>query len=168
MNLDETQRKKVAGWIDEGMKLSDIQKRIGTEFGLTLTYMEVRFLVDDLKLTLKDTSPAPVKADILLPSPPAGPRGAPKPGGPGAAPMPEPAGGGLLGGKVTVSVDTVARPGTMVSGGVTFSDGQRGAWYLDQFGRLGVAPEQQGYKPSASDVQTFQMELEKELAKLGY
>ncbi len=40
-----------------------------------------------------------------------------------------------------LGVDTVARPGAMVSGSVTFSDGQKGHWYLDQMGRLGVAPE---------------------------
>jgi hypothetical protein len=74
----------------------------------------------------------------------------------------------LLGGRVTVGVDTVARPGAMVSGSVTFSDGQKGTWYLDQFGRLGVSAEKQGYKPSPADVESFQTELEKELAKLGY
>ena len=42
MNLDETQQKKVAAWIDEGLKLSDIQKRLETEFGLRVTYLDVR------------------------------------------------------------------------------------------------------------------------------
>ena len=56
---------------------------------------------------------------------------------------------------------------TLVSGGVTFSDGQRADWYLDQAGRLGVSPAQQGYKPSATDVQQFQIALQDELAKMG-
>ncbi len=42
MNLDETQRKKVAAWIEEGLKLADIQKRLETEFGFRVTYLEVR------------------------------------------------------------------------------------------------------------------------------
>ena len=54
MNLDETQRKKVAEWIAAGMKLSDIQNRLASELGVGMTYMEVRLLVDDLKLTPKD------------------------------------------------------------------------------------------------------------------
>src|SRR2546421_9859623 len=54
MNLDETQRKKVAEWIAQGLQLSDIQTRLASELGVTMTYMDVRFLVDDLKLTPKD------------------------------------------------------------------------------------------------------------------
>src|SRR5436309_2122976 len=49
MNLDHSQRAKVSQWIAEGLKLSDIQNRLATEFGLRMTYMDVRFLVDDLK-----------------------------------------------------------------------------------------------------------------------
>ena len=59
MNLDEAQRAKVAGWIAEGLKLSEIQNRLSTELGVRMTYMEVRLLVDDLKLTPKDAEPIP-------------------------------------------------------------------------------------------------------------
>ena len=61
MNLDEAQRQQVAKWISEGAKLSEIQKRL-LELGVKLTYMEVRFLVDDLKLTPKDPEPPKVVA----------------------------------------------------------------------------------------------------------
>jgi ribosomal protein S16 len=37
MNLDESQRKKVAAWIAEGAKLSDIQTRLASELNLKLT-----------------------------------------------------------------------------------------------------------------------------------
>ena len=57
MNLDESQRKKVAEWIGQGLKLSEIQSRIHSELGLRPTYMEVRLLVDDLKLVPKDIEP---------------------------------------------------------------------------------------------------------------
>ena len=67
-----------------------------------------------------------------------------------------------------MSVDQITRPGAIVSGKVTFSDGQTADWYLDQTGRLGVVPKQQGYKPSAADVQQFQLALQQEVAKLGY
>ena len=72
------------------------------------------------------------------------------------------------GGKVAVSVDQITKPGTIVSGKVAFSDGQTADWYLDQTGRLGVVPKQTGYKPSAADVQDFQIALQSEVAKLGY
>lgn len=154
MNLDEAQRKQVAEWIAAGAKLAEIQTRLLTEFKIKLTYMEVRFLVDDLKLTPKDPEPPKVAA------PPAAAAPAP---GLTASPEPAPAFG-----NVSVSVDQLTKPGTMVSGKVTFSDGQLADWYLDQTGRLGVVPKVAGYKPSAADVQDFQTALQTEIAKLGF
>ncbi len=157
MKLDEAQRLAVAKWIDEGAKLSEIQNRLATEFGLKLTYMEARFLVDDLKLTPKDPEPPKVATPPETAKPLT------------AKPVPaDEAANDLPGGKVSVSVDQITRPGAIVSGKVTFSDGQLAEWYLDQTGRLGVVPKQQGYKPSQADVQDFQMTLQQELAKLGY
>jgi hypothetical protein len=166
MNLTDEQKQRVKAWIDEGAKLGEIQSRLASELGIKLTYMDTRFLVDDLKLVPKDpeppkaeptpaakapltTKPVPAEeaeeaAEDELPSPPAG------------------------GGKVSVSVDQITRPGALVSGKVTFSDSQTADWYLDQTGRLGVVPKQQGYKPSAMDVQDFQLALQQEMAKLGY
>jgi hypothetical protein len=80
---------------------------------------------------------------------------------------PEPAAGAALG-SVQVTVDTIARPGTMISGGVVFSDGQKATWYLDQMGRLGLASDQKGYRPSQDDLMDFQSALQNEMAKLGY
>lgn len=158
MNLDENQRQRVTAWILQGAKLSEIQSRLAEELGLRLTYMEVRLLVDDLKLTPKDPEP-PKNAEL----PPAAlPKAtAPKEASPTAEPPP-------AAGKVLVSVDQLTRPGAIVSGKVTFSDGQTADWYLDQTGRLGVVPKQQGYKPSAPDVQHFQMALEKEISRMGF
>ncbi len=56
----------------------------------------------------------------------------------------------------------------MISGKVTFSDGNTAEWYLDQTGRLGIAPAVQGYRPSQEDVMAFQTELQNALAKLGF
>jgi transposase len=57
MNLNEEQRQRVTAWILQGAKLSEVQDRLNKEYGLRLTYMETRFLVDDLKLTPKDPEP---------------------------------------------------------------------------------------------------------------
>lgn len=166
MTLDDTQRKKVAEWIAAGLKLSEIQNRLVSELGVRMTYMDVRFLVDDLKLTPKDVErpkPTPVlppadakhsdavtagKGAVTLDS-----KSAEAPAAPGG---------------VSVSVDQLARPGSVVSGKVTFSDGKTADWYIDQTGRLGVVPQQQGYRPPASDMQQFQAALEAELSKMGF
>jgi len=155
MNLTEAQQKAVSDWIAAGAKLSEVQSRLAAEFELQLTYMEVRFLVDDLKLRLQDPEP---------PKPATPPLAADLPPPPPATPAPPASGGG----QVSVTVDQLARPGTMVSGGVTFSDGMSAEWYLDQTGRLGLVAKQQGYKPSPGDIQQFQMALEREMAKLGF
>src|ERR1700722_5055036 len=151
MNLNDEQRQRVTAWVLQGAKLSEIQNRLNQEFSLKLTYMETRFLVDDLKLTLKDPEPPKVEKTPVLDAKKVVED---KP----AAPVP---------GGVSLTVDQIARPGTLVSGKVTFSDGQKADWYLDQTGRLGVVPAQPGYKPPAADVQEFQMALQEELQRLG-
>jgi hypothetical protein len=64
-------------------------------------------------------------------------------------------------------VDTLTKPGSLASGNVTFSDGNSAEWYLDQMGRLGLAPKTEGYRPSAADVQEFQIALEREIRRSG-
>jgi hypothetical protein len=56
----------------------------------------------------------------------------------------------------------------MVSGKVAFSDGKAASWYIDQTGRLGVVPEEQGYRPPPADMDQFRAALETELSKLGF
>src|SRR5215471_6436790 len=108
MNLDEAQRKKVAQWVAQGLKLSEIQNRLDSELGLRLTYMEVRFLVDDLKLTPKDAERfKPGQSPLTESLPPASSASStakPSVATPKMA-EPVPASGG-----VSVSVDQLARP----------------------------------------------------------
>jgi hypothetical protein len=160
MNLSEEQRQRVSAWILEGAKLSEIQNRLLSEFKLKFTYMEVRFLVDDLKLTPKDPEPPKVVAP-----PTTAPAANPTKLTAEKNPAPE---GTLPASGVSVSVDQITKPGAIVSGQVTFSDGQTADWILDQTGRLGVVPKTAGYKPSAADVQEFQLALQTEIAKLGF
>lgn len=168
MNLDEGQRAKVAEWVAQGLKLSDIQNRLASELGLTMTYMEVRLLVDDLKLTPKDPEPvkpidSPLSAAGAPPAKGARPP-ADRPAGQPLGPTPAPAGAG----RVALSVDQLTRPGAIVSGKVSFSDGITAAWQIDQAGQLGLIPPQPGYRPPASDLQSFQTALDAELSKLGF
>jgi hypothetical protein len=166
MKLDDLQEQHVRKWIEEGLQPAAIQERLASEFGLTLTYMEVRFLLDDLKVQPRDKEPLP--SSILGSQP--GDAGQAPAGSGGASGMPglDPGAEGLTGSGVAVSVDQVTRPGSVASGKVTFSDGKRAEWYLDQMGRLGLAPMEKGYRPSQTDLAAFQTELQTELARLGY
>ncbi|MEN9572303.1 MAG: hypothetical protein RL514_158 [Verrucomicrobiota bacterium] len=162
MNLTDAQKQQISTWLEQGLKVADVQKKMAAELGVTMTYMEVRFLLDDLRLKPKD--PEPPKTPE--PAAPAAPDAA-------ALASPEalaavPAAGPTALGTVKMAVDTLARPGTVVSGKVTFSDGQTADWYLDQMGRMGVVPAQKGYKPSQPDVMEFQDLLQLELQKLGF
>ena len=154
MQLNDEQRQRVAAWIAEGVKLSDIQDRLASEFGVRLTYMDVRLIVDDLKLTPKDPEP-PAREPAVE-------------GGADAPLLPSSEAASAPPGKVSLSVDQIARTGAMASGNVTFSDGKSAKWHVDQQGRVGMVSAEAGYRPPASDVEEFQVALDRELAKLGF
>jgi hypothetical protein len=186
MSLTPEQKAAVAAWIAAGDNLSTVQKKLAEQFQVSMTYRDVRFLVDDLDLALKDAAPKVDTSDVTKAAPPAAPK-APaekkgmldklkeKVGLGGAADdedelpadefpeEPAPALGG-----VTVDVDRVVRPGAVVSGNVTFSDGVSGKWALDQYGRLMLDTGQPGYKPAPADVQAFQRELQLQLQRHGF
>jgi len=198
MSLTPEQKQAVASWVAGGDNLSLVQKKLSEQFKLSMTYMDVRFLVDDLGLELKNAAPKADTTDVTKAraSAPAAP--AARPAAPaekkglmdklkekvglgddedeipapdedyaeGAVPLPEaaPAGAGTL----TLEIDRLIRPGAMVSGSVTFSDGVTGKWALDQMGRLMLDTGQKGYQPSPADVQAFQRELQTQLQRQGF
>jgi hypothetical protein len=194
MTLTPEQKAAVSSWVSAGDNLSTVQKKLADQFKVSLTYRDVRFLVDDLNLELKDAAPKVDATDVTKAPPAPAPRGtAPekkgmldklkekvglggganddedespadefREDGPLSA---EPAGAP---GGVTVDMDRVVRPGAVVSGSVTFSDGVSGKWALDQYGRLMLDTGQPGYKPSAPDVQAFQRELQLQLQRHGF
>ena len=157
--LTDAQKHEVSQWLQQGLQLAEIQKRLSEDFGLRLTYMEVKFLVSDLALLPKDREPAP-RVDLPAKAP-AGP------GQPATPSSPPPAPAKSAPDRVSVTVDNIARPGTVASGTATFTDGKTAGWYLDEMGRLGLVPPAPGYRPPAADVAEFQAALERELVKLG-
>jgi hypothetical protein len=162
MQLTADQQQTVRQWLAEGAKLADVQKRLETQFGLKLTYMEVRFLVDDLKVIPKDPE-VPKQPEPAAKGPATAPAPAPADGPPDGEEYLPPPGAG----SVKVTVDTVTRPGAIVSGRVVFSDGKGAAWLADQYGRPGLVADEKGYRPSPSDLSEFQVALERELVRLG-
>lgn len=196
MNISPEQKQAVASWVAAGDNLSTVQKKLSEQFKLSLTYMDVRFLVDDLGLELKNATPKSGAADVAggtAPAPTRPAAGAPaekkglmdklkeKVGLGGGEPdeLPPEASeddfaddefppGPAGAGAVKVDIDRIVRPGAMASGNVTFSDGVSGKWALDQYGRLMLETGQKGYQPPAADVQAFQRELSAQLQRQGY
>ncbi len=54
MELSREQVEKVKSWVDEGAGIGEVQGRISSEFGVSMTYMEVRFLLDDIDAQIRD------------------------------------------------------------------------------------------------------------------
>ncbi len=166
-NLSPDQKQQVETWAAEGATLNEIQDRIKTEFGMTLTYMDARLLMIDLEVKLKEK--ARPQEPAAKPSPAPAAAAAPTDEVPDAefaedapvTPPEQPFGPVPEGGTISVTVDQITVPGTMVSGKVTFSDGVLAGWYVDQFGRLGLNAPQEGYKPPPADIPAFQRELDR-------
>ncbi|MEI7552920.1 MAG: hypothetical protein WCL24_11375 [Verrucomicrobiota bacterium] len=176
MSLTPEQQQAVSRWVAAGDNLSAVQKRLLEEFKVSMTYRDVRFLVDDLNLALKDAAPK-IDASDVTKAPTA------KPAAPGQAPgaaaaagpedealedLPEDLPPGAA--RVTVNVDKVTlMPGAIASGSVTFSDGVSAQWIVDNQGRPGFTKvSQPGYRPTPADGQAFVQELSAALQKRGY
>lgn len=71
MELNDDQKLQVAAWIADGLGLSELQKRLKSDLDLTLTYMDVRCLVDDLSLVSRDPEVEEKEEDAASPPPPA-------------------------------------------------------------------------------------------------
>lgn len=125
----------------EGATMSDLQRHLKEEFGFSLTYMDTRFLILDLGIELIEEPKEEPKAEE-------------KP-----APVPT--------GTVTVTMDALTLPGALVSGKVTFSDGETAIWMLDQTGRPGLDPDTPGYRPIQEDIMEFQTQLRALIEKSG-
>ena len=167
MILSDTQKSTVAGWVQDGRSLADVQRLLRDDFNISLTYMDVRFLVDDLDVSMPEPKPdAEPKPESVSSSDSA--QGADSPDG--EAIDPEIVGdddGGAS--NVSVDVDAIMRPGSLVSGTVRFSDGVSLGWQLSASGQLGLIPgDDPDYRPDPVDVQSFQTQLEEVLRKKGF
>ena len=131
--LSEDQVTTIKTWAAEGATLPDIQLRMKEEFNLSVTYMDTRFVILDLEIELKEEKKEEPVAEKK------------------AAPFAT--------GEVTVTMDTIALPGAMVSGKATFSDGEAAIWIIDQTGHPRLDSDTAGYKPSQEDILEFQAQL---------
>jgi hypothetical protein len=161
MELTDAQKAAITQWIQEGRSLADVQRSLREDFEISITYMDVRFLVDDLDIAVfeeepespelseasevesgEDTTNEPTEAELV---------------------------DDVSNGAVTVDVDAIPRPGSLVNGTVVFSDGVSLGWQLSAAGQLGLIPgDDPEYRPSPEDVQSFQSQLEEVLRKKGF
>lgn len=189
MSLTPEQKQTVASWVAAGDNLSAIQKKLSEQLKISMTYMDVRFLVDDLDLALKDPAPKVDTSDVskaqpAKPKSPSSKSPAAGANGPAVSDQDLPADledGELaedpnafpeepIPGNVTVEVNKVNLiPGALASGTVTFSDGVTADWIVDNQGRPGFTKvSQPGYRPTPQDGQVFMQELSAALQRQGY
>ncbi len=139
--LSEDQIATIKSWAADGAQLPEIQKRITDEFKISVTYMDTRFAVLDLGIELQEEKKEEPVPEVV------------------AAPVPT--------GKTTVTMDSIAVPGTLVSGRVEFSDGETALWSLDQTGRPSLDPSTPGYQPTQEDIMEFQTQLRAHIQSTG-
>ncbi len=184
MSLTPEQKQTVATWVAAGDNLSAIQKKLSEQFKISMTYMDVRFLVDDLDLSLKDAAPKVDTSDVskAQPAKPKPPAAKTPPAAVSDQDLPADLEDGELAedpnafpeepvpGNVVVEVNKVNLiPGALASGKVTFSDGVTADWIVDNQGRPGFTKvSQPGYRPTPQDGQAFMQELSAALQQQGY
>lgn len=156
MCLTDSQKLTVSAWIAEGKSIADVQRLLRDECSLAMTYLDVRFLVDDLDIVLAEPESKDADADADAED--------------ADAKVEEPEiieeGAGRA---VTIDVDAIICPGTLISGQVTFSDGVSLPWQLSGAGQIRlVRDNNEEYRPSSEDLQDFQIQLQDVLQKKGY
>lgn len=192
MPLTAQQKATVSTWIAAGDNLSMVQKKLRDDFKISMTYIDVRFLVDDLNLTLKDPAPKADVSDVSKSQASAqkNPTGGASPDSiaPADSALPPDEAAALSESddadlpldeealppagptSVTVTVDKVTLiPGAIAGGTVKFSDGVTGKWIVDQQYRPGFTEvSQPGYRPNPADAQAFMQELSRQLQSRGF
>lgn len=145
--LTEDQKQSLHQWAAEGASIADLQRKLKEEYDLKITYMDARFMVLDLGITIqeeKEEESGEKTADETM-----------------VDAVPEATGG------VSVSMDSIAVPGALVSGKVTFSDGETAVWMIDQMGRPALDPDTPGYRPTQGDIESFQKQLSELMRREG-
>ena len=158
MELSDAQKAAVTQWIQEGSSLADVQRSLREDFEISMTYMDVRFLVDDLDIAVAEEEPEPPELSEVEAVEDA---------------TAETAEAELVDEgsncAVTVDVDAIMRPGSLVSGTVVFSDGVSLGWQLSAAGQLGLIPgDDPEYRPNPEAAQSVQSQLEEVHRKKGF
>jgi len=159
-SLSDDQISTIKAWAESGDVLADIQKKLNDDMEVKVTYLETRFLLEDLKIE-------------LLPEPVPEPEAEEEPEGASSEADGEAIPGDPESDKIpaedeaAVTIDKLLRPGALVSGKVTFAGGNSAAWWLDQMGQLGMDPVGEEFKPNEAQMMSFQKELQAAIQQSG-
>ena len=142
--MSELEMKKfIAGQLNTGVSLNEIQKLIAEKFNKKMTFLDLRILASELEgVEWQKQDPEPVKTEEPAE---------------GKAAQPDATG------KTVVEVSKLMRPGAVAGGTVKFASGASAEWLIDQMGRLGL--NNAHGEPTEADIKDFQKELQKELSK---
>jgi hypothetical protein len=150
--MDDKIKLFVAELLNEGISLSDIQKRLHSEMGFKITFLELRLLASELEQIDWTKQRIDVEAEAAK-------KKAKEEKTKSENEKPVALDGD---GKTVVELSKLKRPGAVANGAVKFGSGATADWILDQTGRLGL--ENNVGEPNETDIQDFQEELQKLLA----
>ena len=139
--------------LNEGLSLSDIQKKLQDEKKVKMTFLDLRLLASELEeidwsRQKSDVEAAKAKEKAKEDKKKEAEKNAENAG------------------KTVVEISRLKRPGAIANGTVQFASGAKAEWILDQNGQLGL-DKQTGGEPTQEDIQEFQVELQKILSEGG-
>ena len=125
--------------LEKGLSLGEILKELDSRHGISMTFMELKFLASEIDYDWSKPEP---EAEESTEEENAEPENNNE-------------------GCTVVEVNRLARPGAVLHGSVQFASGAKGEWVLDQFGRLGF--ENLQGEPTPEDIEDFKLELQKSI-----
>ncbi len=171
----------IASQLNAGVSLSDVQTKLAQEYGVKMTYFELRMLAMGLAVDWEKQDkpkPAATPAPVVAASPQEAATDdvadandafeadaenvEPEADEEEAAEDEEAADG-----ETKIVLDETPHPGAALSGTAVFASGASGKWALSRNGRLGFEPDEGSAEPDENDWQLFQAELQKTLQGIG-
>lgn len=154
-NLTLEQKQLIFAWVEEGLDLNAIQKRLNDECDLRLTFMDTRFLILDLGLEIKspEKKPTPAATDTAAMAATTSPAAATLANTELEDTLPN--------GNLELSLDDVIPEGMAVTGKVKFPSGAHGSWFMDNQYRIGIDPAPASPEPTEKDMTIFEREIER-------
>lgn len=146
--MDEALEKRVWEMFEQGLSDNEVLDKIVSQEGESITYMDLRVLRADYETEHPESiaqDEDDVKEDLSEDE-----TDETETGQEGTA----------------VTIDTVKKPGTLLSGKASLPSGAEVVWMLDQYGRINIQPESDA-RPTQADLQAFQMGIKRELEKRG-
>jgi hypothetical protein len=172
----------IASQLNAGVSLSDVQTKLAQEYGVKMTYFELRMLAMGLAVDWEKqdkpkpaATPAPVvaapqeaaaddddmaTADDFNADDAENTEAEPTDDDDNEEPDDDEA---AAEGETKIVLDETPHPGAALSGTAVFASGASGKWALSRNGRLGFEPDEGSKEPDENDWQLFQAELQKTL-----